>query len=84
MAPSFLPVYSKTYHMPNKGNKSNGRSQSGVGQPKHQPAKGNSEKPSPERSDVKHHTNEKGHGSDNTGRTSNQGRKSASGGSAED
>jgi hypothetical protein len=68
--------------MPNQGNKGNGRSNAGKGQTGDPlKKKASSQKPSPERSDIKHgHADNDG----NTGRTSNQGRKSASGGSAED
>ncbi len=64
--------------MPNQGNRSNGNSQSGKGQTGDaMKKKTSSQKPNPERSDKKHpHEND-----GNTGRTSNQGRKSASGGS---
>ena len=71
--------------MPNSANRNNGGgSNSNQGQPKHDPARGSSEKPNPERSDIKHGTDEpKSHHGD-TSRSSNQGRKEASGGSVED
>lgn len=68
--------------MPNQGNKSNGRSNPGVGQKKHESDREQaSPKPNPERSDIKHGTNDN---DGNTSRTSNEGRKQASGGSAID
>jgi hypothetical protein len=68
--------------MPNQGNRSNGNSHSGKGQTGDAIKKSSEPKPNPERSDVKHKTSE--NADNNTSRTSNQGRKSASGGSAED
>jgi hypothetical protein len=83
MAPSFHRYVSKTYHMPNSANRNNGGgSNSNKGQPKHRPSEGSSEKPNPERSDVKHGTGDGSKG--DPGRTSNQGRKRASGGDTED
>ncbi len=64
--------------MPNQGNRSNGSSNSGKGQTGDAQKKGVAPKPNPERSDVKHGTNDN---DGNTNRTSNQGRKTASGGS---
>lgn len=68
--------------MPNSANRSNsgGSNNSGKGAPKHRTSRDNSEKSNPERSDVKHSAQPKGTKGD-TGRTSSQGRKSASGGS---
>ena len=64
--------------MPNQGNRSNGSSHSGKGQTGDAMKKKTSAKPNPERSDIKHdHDDNKG----KTSRTSNEGRKSASGGS---
>ena len=66
--------------MPNSANRSNGGgSNSNQGQPKHRTSRSSSEKSNPERSDLKRGDNPKQRG-ENTGRTSNQGRKSASGG----
>ena len=65
--------------MPNSSKKSNGKSSAGKGAPKHQESGNARSKPNPERSDVKYG---RAKGEDNnTGRTSSQGRKSASGGS---
>jgi hypothetical protein len=65
--------------MPNQGNKSNGSKSKGVGNTQHQPTMSkNSGGVDKERSDVKHGTDKKG---GSTGRTSNEGRKRASGGS---
>lgn len=65
--------------MPNQGNRSNGSSHSGKGHAKDDlTKKDSSQKPNPERSDIKHGTNEN---DGNTNRTSNEGRKAASGGS---
>ncbi len=67
--------------MPNSANKSNGKQHSGQGQPKEdQTEKTSSQKENPERSDLKHGGHDKDHKGD-SGRSSNQGRKSASGGS---
>ena len=69
--------------MPNRANRNTGGgSNHNVGQPKHETGKTPKEKPNTERSDVKHNTSENNDG--NTSRTSNQGRKAASGGSADD
>lgn len=81
MAPSFHPLF-KTYRMPNSANRNHGGNNASKGQPKHEPGRGSDQKPNPERSDIKHNTDGDGKGS--TGRTSNQGRKSASGGEAEE
>jgi hypothetical protein len=71
--------------MPNSQNRSNNNSNAGKGQPKDRPSNDqSSEKPNPERSDIKHDTDKpKGQHGD-TSRSSNQGRKEASGGSAND
>jgi hypothetical protein len=70
--------------MPNSANRSkNGNSNAGKGQPRHDANNDSSQKANPERSDLKRGGSAKERGGD-TGRTSNQGRKSASGGSAED
>ncbi|HWJ30319.1 MAG TPA: hypothetical protein VNS32_27540 [Flavisolibacter sp.] len=65
--------------MPNSSNKSNGKSNAGKGVPKHQVSRDTGSKSNPERSDRKYG---RARGEDNnTGRTSSQGRKTASGGS---
>jgi hypothetical protein len=71
--------------MPNSANRSNSGGNSNKGQPKHEPSRSSSQKPNPERSDVKHGSGDhpKTQRGD-TGRSSNEGRKEASGGSAED
>lgn len=70
--------------MPNSANRNNNKKGSGKGHAEDMNAKGPEQKPNPERSDVKHGTDEpKSHRGD-TSRSSNQGRKEASGGSAED
>jgi hypothetical protein len=65
--------------MPNSANKSNGGSNAGKGAPKHATSKSTSSKPNPERSDAKRGGQSKDRSGD-TGRTSSQGRKRASGG----
>lgn len=69
--------------MPNQGNKGNGTSHSGQGQTGDPNLKTSAPKENPERSDIKHGDHEKHHEGD-TSRSSNQGRKEASGGSAEE
>ncbi|WP_121353911.1 hypothetical protein [Flavisolibacter nicotianae] len=69
--------------MPNSANRSNGGNNASKGQPKHDTTRTASQKPNTERSDRKHGDSDKDRRGD-TGRTSSQGRKSASGGSAED
>jgi|GEM_PF-4336500 len=71
--------------MPNSANRNNNKSSSGKGHPEEVNTGSSSEKPNPERSDLKHGSgdhpkNQEG----DTSRSSNQGRKEASGGSAED
>jgi hypothetical protein len=67
--------------MPNSANRKAGDNKSGTGHKEDVNNKRNEAKPNPERSDKKHGTA----GNDgNTNRTSNQGQKAASGGSAED
>lgn len=65
--------------MPNSQNRNAGSNKISVGQPKDRTAKAAALKPNPERSDLKHDDGNEHRGS--TDRTSNQGRKSASGGS---
>ncbi|HEV7330296.1 MAG TPA: hypothetical protein VGN63_04590 [Flavisolibacter sp.] len=68
--------------MPNSANRSNsGGGNSNKGQPKHRTSRSSSDKPNPERSDLKHGNSDNGRKGD-PGRTSNEGRKRASGGSA--
>ena len=71
--------------MPNSANRNNGGNNGSKGQPKHDTGSRSSQKNNPERSDVKHGSGDhpKSHQGD-TGRSSNQGRKEASGGSVED
>jgi hypothetical protein len=70
--------------MPNSANRSNsGGKNSGKGGPEHRTSRNHSEKENPERSDLKHEDHPKDHKGD-TSRSSSQGRKAASGGSAED
>ena len=84
MALYFHPSYSKTYHMPNSQNSSNSsHHNAGKGGPKHRTSRDSSPKSNPERSDLKQGGHSKDHPGD-TGRSSNQGRKSASGGSEND
>jgi hypothetical protein len=66
--------------MPNSQNRSNDNSNAGKGHAKDIESKTSSSKSNPERSDKKHGRQEN---DGNTNRTSNQGRKSASGGSPE-
>ena len=70
--------------MPNSQNRNSGGSnrESGKGQPKDRTQNAAAPKPNPERSDLKQ--NDGGNRQGSTDRTSNQGRKRASGGSAED
>ncbi len=69
--------------MPNSQNRNSGSSrESGKGQPKDRTTKVSAPKPNHERSDLKQ--SEGGRGQGSTDRTSNQGRKRASGGSAND
>ena len=70
--------------MPNSANKSKSSNKNaGHGQPKHGVQRTSSQKSNPERSDLKHEDHPKDHKGD-TGRSSSQGRKSASGGRIED
>lgn len=68
--------------MPNSANRNNGGNNASKGQPKHEPSRGSSQQTNAERSDVKHGSGDhpKTQRGD-TGRSSNQGRKEASGGS---
>jgi len=65
--------------MPNSQNRNTDNSNSGKGQPKDRTSKASAPKPNPERSDIKQGSDRGRSGS--TDRSSNQGRKSASGGS---
>ena len=69
--------------MPNSQNRNNGNNNSGKGQPKDRPTQASAPQPNPERSDIKQGDHPKDHRGD-TSRSSNQGRKEASGGSADD
>lgn len=69
--------------MPNSGNRSSSNKNSGEGSPRHRTSRSSSQRNNAERSDVKHGDHPKDHNTD-TSRSSNQGRKSASGGSVED
>ncbi|HEX2532435.1 MAG TPA: hypothetical protein VHK69_01795 [Chitinophagaceae bacterium] len=68
--------------MPNKANQSNNGSNANKGHSKGISTGASEQKPNPERSDLKRQGDHDKGGS--TDRTSNQGRKAASGGSAED
>lgn len=63
--------------MPNSANRKAGNNKAGTGHKEDVNDKSKASKPNPERSDVKRGTNEN---DGNTSRTSNQGRKAASGG----
>jgi hypothetical protein len=69
--------------MPNSANRNAGSNNNSKGPPKHDAGHDSSSKPNPERSDLKNGDHAKDHKVD-TSRSSNQGRKEASGGSAED
>ena len=69
--------------MPNSANRKAGNNKSGTGHKEDVNHKSNTPKPNPERSDKKHGSSDKDHRGD-TRRSSNQGRKTASGGRAED
>jgi hypothetical protein len=69
--------------MPNSANKSNNNRNAGQGQPKDRVSHTSAPKPNPERSDRKQGRSDDNNSGD-TSRTSNQGRKQASGGSAND
>lgn len=80
----FSLFYLKQYIMPNSQNRnSGGNDNAGQGQSKDRATKASAPKPNPERSDLKHGEHDKDHQGD-TSRSSNQGRKAASGGSAND
>lgn len=68
--------------MPNSANRSNGSGNASQGQPKHRTSRSGSDKPNPERSDLKRDSSKQDRGS--TDRTSNQGRKQASGGNVDE
>ncbi len=77
----FHPSILKLNHMPNQANSGKSSKNSGQGQTGDPTTKSSAPKPNPERSDIKHgsgdHTRD--HEGD-TSRSSNQGRKEASGG----
>jgi hypothetical protein len=68
--------------MPNSANQGKPNKNAGQGTTGDRDTRNSSSKPNPERSDVKHGDHEKSHRGD-TSRSSNQGRKEASGGEAE-
>ena len=70
--------------MPNSGNRNNGNNKnSGEGSPRHRTSRTSPQKNNPEQSDIKHESHPKQHKGD-TSRSSDMGRKAASGGSIED
>jgi len=69
--------------MPNSANRNSGDNNGSKGQPKHDVQNASSPKPNPERSDRKGDEHSKDHKGD-TSRSSNQGRKEASGGRTEE
>lgn len=70
--------------MPNSGNRNNGGNKnSGEGSPRHRTSRTSSQENNTERSDIKHENPPKQHKGD-TSRSSDRGRKAASGGSVED
>lgn len=79
MALYFPVTCSKTFDMPNSANQSKNNSDSGKGHAEGAASKASAPKPNPERSDLKHGEHPKDHKGD-TSRSSNQGRKEASGG----
>jgi hypothetical protein len=80
----FNLFFLKHNHMPNQANRNAGSNHSSQGHPDDPNNQSSAPKPNPERSDIKHGTDEpKTHDGD-TSRSSNQGRKEASGGSAND
>jgi hypothetical protein len=80
MALYFQALSSKTLYMPNSQNRSNSNNDAGKGQPKDRVSKASASNNNPERSDRKQGDHPKSHRGD-TGRSSSQGRKEASGGS---
>ncbi|HUC80848.1 MAG TPA: hypothetical protein VMR70_08025 [Flavisolibacter sp.] len=70
--------------MPNSANRNNNKSNSGKGHAEEANSGSSAPKPNPERSDVKHNTDQAFNRSGDTSRTSNQGRKEASGGEVEE
>ena len=69
--------------MPNSANRKAGNNKGGTGHKEDVSKSSGPSKPNTERSDLKHGDHDKHHRGD-TSRSSNQGRKEASGGSAED
>ena len=84
MACYFPLIFSKTQRMPNSANRNNNKSNSGKGHAEEANTQPASQKPNPERSDLKQDTDTTRQHRGDTSRSSNQGRKEASGGSAED
>ena len=78
MAPYFQSIF-KIRDMPNSQNRSNSSKGSGKGHAKDVNSSSGRSKPNPERSDLKRGSGEGSKG--DPGRTSNEGRKAASGGS---
>jgi hypothetical protein len=83
MASSFHLSPSKTFFMSNSANRNAGGNNASKGGPKHDVLHDNKSTANLERSDRKHGDHPKD-GRGDTSRSSNQGRKEASGGSAED
>lgn len=82
MAPYFPFFSSKTSYMSNNQNRGKSNNNSGQGHADDPTTKAAAPKPNPERSDRKHGDHPKDHKGD-TGRSSSQGRKEASGGGNE-
>jgi hypothetical protein len=82
----FYQLFSKTYHMPNSANSNNKKSKTshGKGHAEEIDSNASAQKPNAERSDIKHGTDEPQSHHGDTSRSSNQGRKEASGGTLED
>jgi hypothetical protein len=75
----FPLFFLKRNHMPNSQNRGKSSNNSGQGHPDDPAQKASAPKPNPERSDKKHGGHDRDHRGD-TSRSSNQGRKEASGG----
>lgn len=70
--------------MPNSANRNNNKSNSGKGHAEDPNQNSSSQKSNPERSDIKNDTDHPSSRGGDTNRTSNQGRKEASGGETEE
>lgn len=79
----FIGICLKQFYMPNSANRNAGGNNASKGQPKHDVGHDNKPKANDERSDRKHGDHPKESRGD-TSRSSNQGRKEASGGTVED